>query len=74
MLPDAVKYYQMRSKGLPVIAMGASKDNSEMVGEIRSLKEAFEALRINVSLDQKGFVAEIDRIQQKRLDRQRYKA
>jgi tape measure domain-containing protein len=74
MLPEAVKYYQMRSKSLPVIAMSASKDNSMMESKLDALKESFEALRINVSLDQKGFIAEIDRLQQKRLDRQRYKA
>jgi hypothetical protein len=74
-LPEAVKYYQMRSKSLPVIAMSASKDNSMMMeSKLDALKESFEALRINVSLDQKGFIAEIDRLQQKRLDRQRYKA
>ena len=73
-LPEAVKYYQMRPTALPVIAMGNSRDNSGVEAKLDSLKESFEALRINISLDQKGFVAEIDRLQQKRTGRKRYKS
>lgn len=72
-LPEAVKYYQLRPKGITKIENNKT-DNTELLNKLDNLQAAFEALRINVSLDKKGFVAELDRLIQRRVERKRFTA
>jgi len=74
MLPDAVKYYQMRPKSLPVISQAASTSNQELVQEIKAMRESFENTKTSINLDKNGLVIDVVKMIQKRVDRERYKA
>jgi hypothetical protein len=72
MLPDAVKYYQMKSSAVPgLIAVNGKGKDPEMMEKLDRLRESIEAIRLDVKLDDKGFVAKIERMRERNVERKR---
>ena len=76
LLPDAVKFYKL----YPAISRNTMQtinnrqNNADVVDAIRDMKESIEAIKMNVKLDKAGFVAEVEKLIQRRVDRKRFVA
>lgn len=71
LLPDAVKLYKL----YPAISnIKSNHNNADVVDAIRDMKESIEAIKMNVKLDKAGFVAEVEKLIQRRVERKRFVA
>lgn len=75
LLPDAVRLYQMQSTSVPkIVAVNGRNNDSGIIDEIKGLKESIEAIKIDVRLDQKGFMVRWQKMVQQLEQRKRYTA